>query len=652
MSQEDLTAVLQRYGYFTNEGQPLKKWIDAGLFDKEKQFYINTKAGKELFEKIIDKRHRYENYQIKQLLIEKGFSEDEISFDKTLIILNGMKYKCFTSSDLKEIDKTQFDNIEQLYLNLNLCRLSGQIKNNEVKEQEKTDKEDDNFEDIDETDFDDSKWNDDDDNDETNDDEQIKICPSCKTQMEPKVFICPKCGLRCGAGTIRNKTDLEIDKKIDEFKKQFQEKIDKDYNGINLDLNWDWDINLLIDKISESIQKHSSSDLKQYLRDYTEKPMCKDIKTEYDKAMNICCCSDIILGILNGLKEVFKEDEIALEHIGKCYRSIDQLQYEKTKLAEKLKPAENEDELSFDNDKDSDNDGFNFDDDEGDDEEFNFDDDDDEIEEVNDNSKNINNILRMKQAIINEFINDEYLDSDEVEELIEYVADLLIDNNISKLQDFFEDLLIKSKADKTIESIQRILLLHQVFYIAANTCDNMAKVLNSKSINSFIDELHNYYYVRFQQKMKEASEVANKIKAKQNWKKVGKMLLTGFALPFIGYIKMGEALDSYNSRPEVQEKRRLEQEKRAAEEKQRNIKYYCVYCGLPFPSVMALRNATCSMHPNGVGKGKHELYEGSQKSTYYCKYCGLPFPSLLSLCNATCSQHPYGVGKGKHSPAL
>lgn len=146
--------------------------------------------------------------------------------------------------------------------------------------------------------------------------------------------------------------------------------------------------------------------------------MCKNIKTEYDKAMNICCCSDIILKILNGLKEVFKEDELALEHIGKCYRSIDQLQYEKTKLAEKLKPEENEDEFSFDNDKDSDNDDFNFDDDEEDDDEFNFDDDDEEVEEINNNSKNINNILRMKKAIINEFINDEYLDSDEVEELI------------------------------------------------------------------------------------------------------------------------------------------------------------------------------------------------------------------------------------------
>ena len=62
--------------------------------------------------------------------------------------------------------------------------------------------------------------------------------------------------------------------------------------------------------------------------------------------------------------------------------------------------------------------------------------------------------------------------------------------------------------------------------------------------------------------------------------------------------------------------------------------------------------STCSRHPNGAGKGKHKLYEGSEKSKYTCKYCGNSYSSISSLTASTCSRHPNGAGKGKHAPAL
>ncbi len=80
--------------------------------------------------------------------------------------------------------------------------------------------------------------------------------------------------------------------------------------------------------------------------------------------------------------------------------------------------------------------------------------------------------------------------------------------------------------------------------------------------------------------------------------------------------------------------------------------FYCEYCGQKFLSVQALVAGSCSRHPNGAGKGKHKLYEGSEKSRYTCKYCGLSFSSLATLTAGSCSRHPNGSGKGKHAPAL
>ena len=80
--------------------------------------------------------------------------------------------------------------------------------------------------------------------------------------------------------------------------------------------------------------------------------------------------------------------------------------------------------------------------------------------------------------------------------------------------------------------------------------------------------------------------------------------------------------------------------------------YYCKHCGASFSSVRNLTTQSCPRHPNGCGKGRHELYEGDEKSQYTCKYCGQRFSSINNLTAQSCPRHPNGCGKGKHSPAL
>ena len=80
--------------------------------------------------------------------------------------------------------------------------------------------------------------------------------------------------------------------------------------------------------------------------------------------------------------------------------------------------------------------------------------------------------------------------------------------------------------------------------------------------------------------------------------------------------------------------------------------YYCKNCGQKFSSVAALTMNRCMRHPDGPGKGYHELYEGSEKSKYTCKYCGQMYNNLSSLTLNSCPKHPNGPYKGKHSPAL
>ncbi len=80
--------------------------------------------------------------------------------------------------------------------------------------------------------------------------------------------------------------------------------------------------------------------------------------------------------------------------------------------------------------------------------------------------------------------------------------------------------------------------------------------------------------------------------------------------------------------------------------------YYCKYCGAKYSSVNSLTINSCPRHPDGPCKGKHALYEGSEKSQYVCKYCGSKYSSLSSLTINSCPRHPDGPCKGKHSPAL
>lgn len=75
--------------------------------------------------------------------------------------------------------------------------------------------------------------------------------------------------------------------------------------------------------------------------------------------------------------------------------------------------------------------------------------------------------------------------------------------------------------------------------------------------------------------------------------------------------------------------------------------YYCKWCGTKYPSVSSLTGGSCSRNP--TKGGRHELYEGSEKSQYVCKYCGTKYPSISSLTGGSCSRHP---NKGKHEPAL
>ncbi len=79
--------------------------------------------------------------------------------------------------------------------------------------------------------------------------------------------------------------------------------------------------------------------------------------------------------------------------------------------------------------------------------------------------------------------------------------------------------------------------------------------------------------------------------------------------------------------------------------------FYCKYCGSKASSVSSLTGSSCSRHPLGSNKGKHTLYEGSEKSQYTCKYCGNKASSIASLTGSSCSRHPNGSNKGKHEPA-
>lgn len=80
--------------------------------------------------------------------------------------------------------------------------------------------------------------------------------------------------------------------------------------------------------------------------------------------------------------------------------------------------------------------------------------------------------------------------------------------------------------------------------------------------------------------------------------------------------------------------------------------YYCKHCGNRAQSISSLTASSCSRHPQGPHKGKHVLYEGSEKNRYECKHCGTGAPSIATLTAASCPRHPLGSNKGRHEPAL
>ena len=80
--------------------------------------------------------------------------------------------------------------------------------------------------------------------------------------------------------------------------------------------------------------------------------------------------------------------------------------------------------------------------------------------------------------------------------------------------------------------------------------------------------------------------------------------------------------------------------------------FYCKYCGHKATSVASLTASACIRHPDGPHKGRHALYEGSEKEAYTCKYCGHKASTISSLTASACIRHPNGPHKGKHAPAL
>lgn len=79
---------------------------------------------------------------------------------------------------------------------------------------------------------------------------------------------------------------------------------------------------------------------------------------------------------------------------------------------------------------------------------------------------------------------------------------------------------------------------------------------------------------------------------------------------------------------------------------------YCKYCGYKSSTIAALTSQSCTKHPNGNNKGRHVLYEGSEKLQYNCKYCGHKSPTISTLTSQPCTKHPNGNNKGRHEPAL
>lgn len=78
----------------------------------------------------------------------------------------------------------------------------------------------------------------------------------------------------------------------------------------------------------------------------------------------------------------------------------------------------------------------------------------------------------------------------------------------------------------------------------------------------------------------------------------------------------------------------------------------CRYCGHKAASAASLTGSACQRHPDGPGRGRHALYEGTEKSAYTCKYCARTASDIASLTSSKCQRHPEGPAAGRHEPAL
>ncbi|MBQ7252577.1 MAG: hypothetical protein IJS32_08260 [Kiritimatiellae bacterium] len=82
------------------------------------------------------------------------------------------------------------------------------------------------------------------------------------------------------------------------------------------------------------------------------------------------------------------------------------------------------------------------------------------------------------------------------------------------------------------------------------------------------------------------------------------------------------------------------------------MRVQCKHCGHKAGDVRSLTGSACLRHPDGPGKGRHALYEGSWKDSYTCKWCGKRAVDIGSLTSSKCQRHPDGPAAGRHEPAL
>jgi len=82
------------------------------------------------------------------------------------------------------------------------------------------------------------------------------------------------------------------------------------------------------------------------------------------------------------------------------------------------------------------------------------------------------------------------------------------------------------------------------------------------------------------------------------------------------------------------------------------MNYYCKYCGFKSSNIGSLTASVCPRHPTDRIKGRHVLYEGTEKSKYECKYCGAKASTIAGLIVSVCPRHPTDQMKGRHEPAI